>query len=33
MQVPLEIVFEHVGHSHPLEAAVRKEARRLETRS
>jgi cold shock CspA family protein/ribosome-associated translation inhibitor RaiA len=30
MQVPLQIVFEHVGHSDPLEAAVRKEARRLE---
>jgi cold shock CspA family protein/ribosome-associated translation inhibitor RaiA len=30
MQVPLQIVFEHIGHSDPLEAAVRKEAQRLE---
>jgi len=30
MQVPLQIVFEHVGHSDALEAAVRKEAQRLE---
>jgi cold shock CspA family protein/ribosome-associated translation inhibitor RaiA len=30
MQVPLQIVFEHIGHSDALEAAVRKEAERLE---
>ena len=30
MQVPLQIVFEHVEHSDALEAAVRKEAQRLE---
>lgn len=30
MQVPIQIVFEHVGHSDALEAAVRKEAQRLE---
>ena len=30
MQVPLQIVFEHLGHSDILEAAVRKEAERLE---
>jgi cold shock CspA family protein/ribosome-associated translation inhibitor RaiA len=30
MQVPLQIVFEHIGHSDALEAAVRKEAQRLE---
>lgn len=30
MQVPLRIVFEHIGHSDALEAAVRKEAQRLE---
>ncbi len=30
MQVPLQIVFEHIGHSDALEAAVRKEAHRLE---
>jgi cold shock CspA family protein/ribosome-associated translation inhibitor RaiA len=30
MQVPLHIVFEHIGHSVALEAAVRKEAQRLE---
>jgi cold shock CspA family protein len=30
MQVPLQIVFEHMGHSDALEAAVRKEADRLE---
>jgi cold shock CspA family protein len=30
MQVPLQIVFEHVGHSDALEAAIRKEAQRLE---
>ena len=30
MQVPLQIVFEHIDHSDAIEAAVRKEARRLE---
>jgi cold shock CspA family protein len=30
MQVPLQIVFEHIGHSDAIEAAVRKEAERLE---
>ena len=30
MQVPLQIVFEDIGHSDTLEAAVRKEAQRLE---
>jgi ribosome-associated translation inhibitor RaiA len=30
MQVPLHVVFEHIGHSCALEAAVRKEAQRLE---
>jgi cold shock CspA family protein/ribosome-associated translation inhibitor RaiA len=30
MQVPLQIVFEHIDHSDALEAAVRKEAQRLE---
>ncbi len=30
MQVPLQIVFEHIGHSDALEAAVRNEAQRLE---
>ena len=30
MQVPLQIVFEHIGHSDFIEAAVRKEAERLE---
>jgi cold shock CspA family protein/ribosome-associated translation inhibitor RaiA len=30
MQVPLQIVFEHVSHSDALEAAIRKEALRLE---
>ena len=30
IQVPLQIVFEHIGHSDALEAAVRKEAQRLE---
>ena len=30
MQVPLQIAFEHVGHSDALETAVRKEAQRLE---
>ncbi|RPI32250.1 MAG: ribosome-associated translation inhibitor RaiA, partial [Hyphomicrobiaceae bacterium] len=30
MQVPLQIAFEHIGHSDALEAAVRKEARKLE---
>ncbi len=30
MQVPLQIVFEHIGHSDALEASVRKEALRLE---
>lgn len=30
MQVPLQIVFEHIDHSDALEAAVRQEAHRLE---
>jgi ribosome-associated translation inhibitor RaiA len=30
MQVPLQVVFEHIDHSDALEAAVRKEAQRLE---
>jgi cold shock CspA family protein/ribosome-associated translation inhibitor RaiA len=30
MQVPIQIVFEHVGHSDAIEEAVRKEAQRLE---
>ena len=30
MQVPLQIVFEHIDHSDALETAVRKEAQRLE---
>jgi hypothetical protein len=30
MQVPLQIIFEHIGHSDALEAAVRNEAQRLE---
>jgi cold shock CspA family protein/ribosome-associated translation inhibitor RaiA len=30
MQVPLQIVFEHIDHSDALEAAVRAEAQRLE---
>ncbi len=30
MQVPLQITFEHVGHSDAIEVAVRKEAHRLE---
>jgi cold shock CspA family protein len=30
MQVPIQIVFEHIGHSDALEAAARKEAQRLE---
>ena len=30
MQVPLQITFEHTGHSDALEAAVRKEAQKLE---
>jgi cold shock CspA family protein/ribosome-associated translation inhibitor RaiA len=30
MQVPLQIVFEHIAHSDALEAAVLKEAHRLE---
>jgi cold shock CspA family protein/ribosome-associated translation inhibitor RaiA len=30
MQVPLQVVFEHIGSSDALEAAVRKEAERLE---
>jgi cold shock CspA family protein/ribosome-associated translation inhibitor RaiA len=30
MQVPLQIIFEHIGHSDALEAAVHKEAQRLE---
>src|SRR5262245_60563452 len=30
MQVPLQITFEHIAHSDAIEAAVRKEAERLE---
>jgi hypothetical protein len=30
MQVPLQIVFEHIGHSDALEAAARKEVERRE---
>jgi ribosome-associated translation inhibitor RaiA len=30
MQVPLQVVFEHIDHSDALETAVRKEARKLE---
>jgi cold shock CspA family protein len=30
MRVPLQVAFEHVSHSDAIEAAVRKEARRLE---
>jgi cold shock CspA family protein/ribosome-associated translation inhibitor RaiA len=30
MQLPLQVVFEHIGHSDALETAVRKEAQRLE---
>jgi cold shock CspA family protein len=30
MQVPLQIVFEHIGHSDVLEATIRREAERLE---
>jgi len=30
MQVPLQIAFEHIGHLDALEAAVRKEAHRIE---
>jgi cold shock CspA family protein/ribosome-associated translation inhibitor RaiA len=30
MQVPLQISFEHIGHSEALEATVRKEAQKLE---
>jgi ribosomal subunit interface protein len=30
MQAPIQIAFEHVEHSDALEAAVRKEAQRLE---
>ena len=30
MQVPLQIAFEHIGHSDALEAVVRKEAQRIE---
>lgn len=30
MQVPLQVVFEHVAHSDAIEAAVRKEAQKLE---
>ena len=30
MQVPLQIVFEHLEHSDAVEAAVRKEAQKLE---
>ena len=30
MQVPLQISFEHIGHSEALEAVVRKEAQKIE---
>ena len=30
MQVPLQIIFEHIDRSDAIEAAVRKEAERLE---
>lgn len=30
MQVPLQIVFEHIGHSDPIEARIRDEAKKLE---
>lgn len=30
MQVPLQIVFEHMGSSDPIEARIREEARKLE---
>ncbi len=30
MQVPLQIVFEHIDHSDALEAAIREEAQKLE---
>jgi cold shock CspA family protein len=30
MQVPLEITFEHIGHSEPIEARIRDEAKKLE---
>ena len=30
MQVPLQIVFEHIAHSDAVEAAIRKEAKKLE---
>jgi cold shock CspA family protein/ribosome-associated translation inhibitor RaiA len=30
MQVPLHISFEHIGHSDPIEARVREEAKKLE---
>jgi len=30
MQVPLQISFEHIGHSEALEAAVRKEAQKID---
>jgi len=30
MQVPLQIAFEHIGHSDPIEARIREEAKKLE---
>jgi cold shock CspA family protein len=30
MQVPLQITFEHMGHSDPIEARIREEAAKLE---
>ena len=30
MQVPLQISFERIGHSDPIEARVREEAKKLE---
>jgi len=30
MQVPLQIVFEQIGHSDPIEARIREEAKKLE---
>jgi cold shock CspA family protein/ribosome-associated translation inhibitor RaiA len=30
MEVPLQIAFEHIGHSDPIEARIREEAKKLE---
>jgi cold shock CspA family protein/ribosome-associated translation inhibitor RaiA len=30
MQIPLQIAFEHIGHSDPIEARIREEAKKLE---